>query len=125
MLSKHFIAKTRRIHGFIVTYQWVNEEPCMCILRAFNGRNSSFVIALSAAYKYTDDSYLVMQAMMAAGHFGMHGEKSSAKIIADIILEGLDDLVRMAPEPEDAVIEREGKKLKPEFDARTNTVSLH
>lgn len=125
MLSKKFIAKTRRFRDFIVTFQWVNDEPSMCILRAFNGRKSAYVIGLSSAYKYTDDAYLVRQSIIAAGVFGMHGEKSAVKSIADCIIENLDDLVKMKPEPDEAVVEREGPKMIPEWDGVNRILTLH
>ena len=125
MLSRTFIAKTRRMKGFIISFQWVNEEPAMCIMREFAGTKFAFVICLSSAYKYTDIAYLVHQSAQAADRFGMHGEKHAARNIADIILECLEDLVKMAPEPEAALIERVGAPLQHDFDPRTNTIRLH
>src|SRR5258706_11990057 len=75
MLSRQFIAKTRRLKGFIVSFQWVNGEPAMCLLRQFMGTKSAFVICLSAAYKYAEIAFLVPQSARIAAHFGMKGER--------------------------------------------------
>ena len=71
-----------------------------------------FAICLSVAHKYLDDylddNYLVFQAMAAAQQIGYHpSDKSVVSKIADLILYGLDELVRMPPEPQAAVAQRE------------------
>lgn len=124
MLSKNFVAHTRRVGDFIITFQWVEGEPAMCILRASMGRKSAFVVCLSAAWQYREPAYLIKQSMTAAKVLGMEMNKSAVHKIADTILDNLDALVRLAPEPEEAEIEREGKKPIVEFDQRTNTVKL-
>lgn len=125
MLSREFIANTRRMKGFIISFQWVNGEPAMCILRHFSGTKSAFVICLSSAWKYADIAYLVSQSMQAAIHFGMAGEKFAARNIADIILENLGDLVKMKPEPVAAEVERNGPAPMPEYDAARHLITLH
>lgn len=125
MLSNQFIAKTRRMKGFIITFQWVNGEPSMCLLREFNGRKSAWVIPLSMAFKYADLSYLIPISHLIANHFGMHGERQAARNIADVILEHIEDLVKSRPEPKEATIARLGPMIKPEFNERTRTVVLH
>lgn len=125
MLSREFIAKTRRMKGFIISFQWVNGEPAMCILRQFIGTKAAFVICLSAAYKYAEMAYLVSQSMQAAIHFGMAGERHAARNIADIILECMEDLVKMKPEPVAAEIERNGPAMMPEYDAARRLITLH
>lgn len=125
MLSREFISKTRRMKGFIISFQWVNGEPAMCILRQFSGVKNAFVICLSAAWKYTDIAYLVSQSTQAAIHFGMAGERHAARNIADIILENLEDLVKMKPEPVAAEIERNGPTPMPEYDAARHLITLH
>lgn len=125
MLSRQFIAKTRHLKGFIISFQWVNGEPAMCLLRQFLGTKSAFVICLSAAYKYADIAFLVPQCARIAAHFGMKGERQAAKNIADVILECLEDLVKMKPEPVEAEIERLGPKATAEFDEKRRVITLH
>jgi hypothetical protein len=125
MLSRQFIAKTRRLKGFIVSFQWVNGEPAMCLLRQFMGAKSAFVICLSAAYKYTDVAFLVPQSARIAAHFGMKGERQAAKNIADVIVDCLEDLVKMKPEPMEAEIERLGRDPIPEWDGKNRILTLH
>lgn len=125
MLSRQFIAKTRRLKGFIVSFQWVNGEPAMCLLRQFMGTKSAFVICLSSAYKYADMDFLVPQSARIADHFGMKGERQAAYNIADVILECLEDLVKMKPEPVEAEIERLGPKATAEFDEKRRVITLH
>lgn len=125
MLSRTFIAKTRKMKGFTIAFQWVNDEPAMCILRDAHGKKSAWVICLSSAYKYADIQYLVVASAKAAEHFGMHGERHAARNIADIILECLEDLVKMKPEPKEAEAARKGPELRPEFDKRNNMIILH
>jgi|SRR5882672_2332623 len=125
MLSRKFIAKTRQLKGFIVSFQWVNGEPAMCLLRQHLGTKSAFVICLSAAWKYAEIPFLVAQSARIADHFGMHNERQAAKNIADVILECLEDLVKMAPEPSEAELERLGAPLQAEFDHGKRLITLH
>ena len=53
-------------------------------------------------------NYLVFQAMAAAQQIGYHpSDRLVVSKIADLILDGLDELVRMPPEPQAAVAQRE------------------
>ena len=72
----------------------VNDEPAVQIVR----NRCSFVICLSAAHKYTDDRYLLMQAMKSCEMLGLNpGNRSDVKNMADIFLHQLDDLVSAPP----------------------------
>lgn len=125
-LSKHFIANTRRFKDLIIAFQWVNEEPAMCILRKTDtGRKVAFVICLSSAWQYADDAYLVQQSVRATSVLGSPGDKSLARNFCDAVMNNIDELVKMKPEPKDAEIERLGKPLTPEFVQGSNTIVLH
>lgn len=124
-LNREFIAKSRAMKGFLITFQWVNGEPAMCLLRKANMRKSAYVICLSSAWKYADISFLVPTSAKIAAFFGMENERHAARAIADVILECLEDLVKLAPEPKEAEQARVGPELKPEFDQRTGTIVLH
>ena len=81
--------------------QHVNDEPALVLARSWFGRNTSFVVCLSAAYKYTEDGYLMQQAMNCAKALGFWPPtKGEVTKLADQILNGLDALVAMPPAPE-------------------------
>ena len=90
-----------------MAFQYVNTEPAMVIWSGTR-QAGAFAICLSVAHEYLDDNYLVFQAMAAAQQIGYHpSDKSVVSKIADLILDGLDELVRMPPEPQAAVAQRE------------------
>ena len=88
--------------GIVVCYQYVQGEPALVIfpLRP-RVQKTGFIICLSAAYKYTDDVYLVQQAYKAAEILGMGTESFTVYNMARAIEENLEDLVMMKPEPEE------------------------
>jgi hypothetical protein len=90
----------QRVIGDIVcSFQWINDEPAMIlwpkVRRTLN--NAAYVICLSAAYKYADPRYLVTASAEAAETIGMDVSKYTVYRIADIIIEGLPDLLAMPP----------------------------
>lgn len=128
MLSKNFIANTRKFRDLVITFQWVNEEPAMCILRKTDsGRKSAFVICLSSAYKYRDDQYLVAQSVRAAEVLGSPRDKALARNVCDAIMNSIDELVMMKPEPTAAEKERLGALADTvaEFDEKNRIITLH
>jgi len=99
-----------RQHGDIaVAFQWVNEEPAMILFparRSLPGAGA-FVIAISAAFKYADSKtgaptpYLVQASVQAAGQLGFSKTDTfAARKIAEVIVDGLPDLIDMPPEPQ-------------------------
>ncbi len=98
-----------RVKGdIVVSYQYVNDEPAMVLFP--KGRSGpgigALIVCLSAAYKYANNDgyptlYLIEQAARAAEQMGMGTHYYTIHRIADVILDGLEDLVRMQPEPED------------------------
>jgi hypothetical protein len=108
-----------RVTGDIVSsYQWVSGEPAMVLFpRERKMGGGAYVICLSSAHNYAEQAYLVSGALTAATIMGMDQTKATVMRIADVILDGLEDLVRMPPEPP------KGMKL-PGVDDRTAEVSL-
>jgi len=93
--------KIRTIGDIVCSFQWVNEEPAMVLFPKVKRTltNGAFVLCLSAAFKYTNINYLVSQSFAAAKQMGFEASKFSAHQIADVIIEGLPDLIEMPPEP--------------------------
>lgn len=97
----------QRVTGEIVSsYQWVNREPAMILWPAGPKRlgGGAFVLCLSAAFKYansdgTPTKHLIKMTVKIAQQFGMEPNQFLCKKIADVILDGLPDLVDMPPEP--------------------------
>ena len=125
MLERQFIAKTRNFKDLIICFQWVNEEPAMCILRKHANKRNAWVICLSSAYKYDDDAFLVESSVKATMVLGSPGDKGLARNFCDAVMNNIDELVKMKPEPKEVEIARIGRDPIPEFDARNNTIILH
>lgn len=118
--------KTRVIGDIVCTFQWVNEEPAMVLFPKAKRTmtNGAYVLCLSAAYKYANVNYLVAQSFAAAKQLGFDDSKYAAHQIADIIIEGLPDLIEMPPMPTPAqkldqsigemLIKVDGKTIKHE-----------
>ena len=106
VLGGEFARSVRRRGELVMAFQYVNTEPAMVIWSGTR-QTGAFAICLSVAHKYLDD-YLVFQAMAAAQQIGYHpSDKTVVSKIADLIVDGLDELVRMPPEPQAAVAQRE------------------
>jgi len=86
----------------VISLQYVNKEPAMVIFprRKRESCKGAFIVLLSAAYKYTDQVYLLSQSFFAADLMGMFPDKATVFRIADTIYEGLGELCMMKPEPE-------------------------
>lgn len=96
--------KTRTQGDIVIAYHWVNGEPAMMLwpLRKPLGC-VPYCIGLSHAYKYAKNTgyptpYCIKQAMVAAGVMGMDQGKENCKHIVEVILDGLEDLLKMPPE---------------------------
>lgn len=91
----------------VASFQWVNGEPAMCLFpkipRTLNP--GAYVIMLDVAFKYANSKtggpteYLIQQAAKAAKVMGFNTDSFIIKRIADLILDGLQDLIEMPPEP--------------------------
>jgi len=125
MLTRDFIANTRAFKDLVISFQWVNEEPAMCILRRHAEKRNAWVICLSSAYKYDDDKYLVQQSVLATKVLGSPGDKALARNFCDAVMNNIDELVKMKPEPKESEIAREGPRLTPEWDGVNRVITLH
>jgi len=111
----------RRKGDICASFQYVNDEPAMCLFPAVKRMNSgAFIICESAAYKYTNERYLMLQAMKASRVMGMDDTKHTILRIADCILLWLDDLLMMPPKPEDMVEHAAQKALAGEATLSIN-----
>lgn len=93
-----------RQHGDIIAiYTWVNGERAMVLLPAHRKSAGWYVIPDSSAWQYDNDDYLLRQSAVACDVMGFGLSAPTAFRIANIIIEGLEDLVRMPHEPPDIV----------------------
>lgn len=98
----------KREHGdLVISYEWLNNEPCMCIFPKIRRQDhqGALVIPIESAHKYVESNgypnveYTTGMALQACIHMGMLPEKSTIHRIIDAIADGLPDLVDMPPEP--------------------------
>lgn len=101
----------QRVKGdIVVSYQWLmvggkDAQACMClhpVIPKIEG--GAYAIPQENAYEYADSSgnptpHLLMAAYNAAVSMGFFPDKSTVFRVVDIIVDGLEDLVRM---PSDA-----------------------
>lgn len=108
---------TRRKGDICAAFQYVNDEPAMCLFPAIKRSHSgSFIICESAAYQYVDTRYLIQSAIKAADVMGMDQTKQTITRIADCILLWMDDLLMMPPKPED-LVEEAARKAQRDAEA--------
>lgn len=91
----------------VISFQWVNGEPAMCLYpknpRTLNP--GAFVLSLDVAFKYADSRsgsptpYCIEQAARAAQVMGFFPDKFIVTRIVDAIMEGLLELIEMPPQP--------------------------
>lgn len=98
--------RVRHLHDVSVAYHWIEHEPAMVLFRLADPR-SAFVVTLAKAYEYADARTgqptveLFNSAARALKVLGFHSQdKFALHRIADVIVEGLPDLVEMPPEPD-------------------------
>jgi len=96
--------KIRRQGDIVVAYHWVNAEPAMVMWPERKPLGCvPYCIGLSHAYKYAKNTgyptaYCIQQAVIAAQVMGMDAGRETCKHIVEIILDGLEDLVKMPEE---------------------------
>jgi hypothetical protein len=97
--------KVRTQGDLVVAYHWINREPAMVLfpLRRRLGA-VPFVIPLPAAYTYArSNGYPTMEcfqkAFIAARVMAMDVTRTTIHSIVTVILDGLEDLIKMPPEP--------------------------
>lgn len=102
--------KVRVFRDIGVAYHWINEEPSMCLFPAqakSSPNRGAFVIPLSAACDYVDSNgYPTIDAMeraaIAAQVMCLDTTKGTLVNIVDAIMDGIEDLIVMPPEPDEA-----------------------
>jgi len=128
--------KQHVMHGIIVSFQYVNEEPAMVlwpespIMQASAG---AFVICLSAAWNYQEHEHLVQQAAVAAQHMGFGTDYKQVYRVASVINNYLEDLVKMQPEPEEkqdaigegVLLTGDGQKITFDIPAMPESLTEH
>lgn len=93
-----------------VAFHWINKEPSVVIYPMHRGLRLSgavpFVLPLSSAHELVNEGgeevnaqALIEKASRAAEMIGAPGDKFLIHKIADALLESLDDLCDMPPEP--------------------------
>lgn len=121
--------KTRTLHGIFCSFQWVDLRPhgfedtpdhaavpCMVLFRPSVMDAGAFVIPQHHAYLYGDKhgnptAQLAIAAFSAREqlNFGPQ-DKGALKLIMDIVIEGLPDLILMPSDPpagSDAALKRQ------------------
>lgn len=98
--------KVRAQKDLCVAFHWVNGEPAMVLfpLRKRLGA-AAYILTLPVAYKYAQANghptpYCIRQAVVAAQVMAMDTTKATVQNIVEVILDNIEDLVRMPPEPE-------------------------
>lgn len=99
--------RTRKAGELFVSYQWVNRRPAMLLYPSRPPLGAgAFVIPLESAWAYADSvtgeptPFLVERAALAAEILGMFPTRDTIRKVADVIVDGIPDLVRMPPEPD-------------------------
>jgi hypothetical protein len=96
--------KVRTQKDLVVAFHWVNAEPAMVLFPQRRRLGAAaYIIGLSHAYKYAERTgyptpYCVRMAMVAAGVMAMDRTRQTCMNIVEVILDNLEDLVRMPPE---------------------------
>lgn len=102
-LSKAF--KHRQHGDLLAIYTWFNDERALILLPAYRKNAAWFIILEPAAWKYDNPHYLAHQAVKACEVVGIEPSTANWRRIANIIIEGLPDLIEMPSQP-DPVLSR-------------------
>lgn len=95
------------VSGIVRFYQNVQGEESMVLGRRTNGRGCSWVIPLSAAYKYADEEWLIPTLPVIMHHLGVSSPtRGELMKLADLIIDGIDDLVKTPPEEFESMARR-------------------
>lgn len=105
-----------------IAYHWINDEPSMVLFAAqLKQTRGAFVIPLNCAIDYVDSNgypteWAINRAHVAAEVMGLDQTRPTIMNIVDAILDGIEDLIAMPPEPDlwkkaigDAVLKMDGK----------------
>jgi hypothetical protein len=101
--------KRRAKGGLAIFYEWFEGKATLFITRehqsALSGNKGSCAIAQDCAWMYADSKTgaptqrLIAFAMQACVELGLEPSRMNVKAIADAVVDGLEDLLRMPPEP--------------------------
>lgn len=98
--------RQKRKGDIFVAFHWINGEPAMVLFPARPNTlgAGAFVVCMSAAHKYATPAgyptkYCIEQSAKAVALMGMYSDRFTIHRIADAILEGIEDLLDMPPEP--------------------------
>lgn len=78
---------------------WVNDERAMVLVPSYRKNAPWYIVCESASYKYDDAVYLARQCKKAAEILGMGADTRTWFKLAQIINDGLPDLIRMPSAP--------------------------
>lgn len=103
------IWKQRDCGDISIYYRWVNDEPCMTLYPRYAdfqvNKPTGVDLPLSTAYTLADSVTgaptpgLLGRLERAALAMGMSSDKFTCRRIADVIVDGLPDLIEMPPFP--------------------------
>jgi len=93
-------------HGIVVELTWNEGKPVMLLYRqgVAASRQGALMIELNDAHRYADPNggptpSLVADCVMACESIGLRADRHNAKLLADAILEHIEDLIIMPPAP--------------------------
>lgn len=96
-----------RVSGDIrIVYTWVDGERALVLMPAVRTHAPWFVVAESAAFRWDDSDprtvpVVAARAAKACNVLGIEANATNCQRVARIVIEGLEDLVRMPHEPAD------------------------
>lgn len=91
----------RRIGDIMVSYQYLQGERAMALWPVYRSGVPAFIVCDSAAWQYDNPKYLAAQARTVANLWGEAPDSRRWFQIAQIIHDGLQDLVRLKPAPDE------------------------
>lgn len=103
--------KVRRKGDVCIAYHWIAGEPAIVLYlyprfaALSTAKTVPYVLPLASAHELVSERdnvnsrALLAKCSKAAELMGRAGDFATIKQLADILLDGLDDLIRMPPEP--------------------------
>jgi len=94
-----------RVHGDItVIFSWINDERAMFLVPHLRKGAPWFVVCESAAYTWDDSDknnihQVVRKSVKACEVLGIEPSPNNCRRIAGIVIDGLEDLIRMPSSP--------------------------
>lgn len=108
--------KVKRKGDIAIAFHWINREPTMVLfpVRPNTLGATACCIPLESAFKYARSDgfptpYCIEQAAKYALLMGMYSDRFTIHRIADAILESIEDLLDMPPEPRALQEKRRGR----------------